>query len=258
MSRQFTRDFFLMVAQGLIPGHTAVSILGINPTIGATVFEDLWDVGGVLTYPTATEQWELVSDSAQDGSGGTGALTVLVVYLDDSYVEQTETITTNGTTPVTFVATDSFRFIRAFVLSSGTDMKNNGTITVRVSGQTTQAFLRGRISAPVTGAGGGSSFDGHHTVPAGFTDWLCAVYSNANKGEDIDVRLEGTVGISGSFSQIFITNLYQSSVVSPVKLAPGFTEKSDLKLLAKSSNPNAVGSVALQFVRTDNSIVVPV
>lgn len=40
--------------------------------------------------------------------------------------------------------------------------------------------------------------------------------------------------------------------------APGFTEKSDLKLLAKSSNPNAVGSVALQFVRTDNSIVVPV
>lgn len=246
---------YLDIELGNATGFSSASIFGLNPLVGSATFEDIWDVGGVLTYPTAGETWELVSTSIQDGVSGTGALTVLVQYLDNTYTQQFEIITTNGTTPVTFIATNAFRFIRAIVLTAGSGSTNAGDVTIRVSGQTAQAFLRGRILTPVSGAGGGNTLGGHHTVPAGFTDHLVFVFSGINKNEDLDIRLMSTIGDAGVFSTRFRINLYQNTVPSPVVIPATFTEKSDLKLIAKSTNTNAVGSVALQFVRTENSII---
>ena len=55
---------------------------------------------GTLIYPTAGEQWEIFSDSANDTSAGTGMRTVQVTYLDDNHVQQTENKTLNGTKPI--------------------------------------------------------------------------------------------------------------------------------------------------------------
>lgn len=45
-------DFNLNVAKGLIPGHSILSKFGQNTDIGTGAYEDIWDNGGVYTYPT--------------------------------------------------------------------------------------------------------------------------------------------------------------------------------------------------------------
>lgn len=117
-SRSMPFDFFLELSKGNIPGHTARNIIGRNPAVG-TVIQDLWDPGGVLTYPTTGEQWEISSNNANDTSAGTGARTVLIRYLDDNHIRQSETLTLNGFTVVTTVATNMFRFESAEVVSVG-------------------------------------------------------------------------------------------------------------------------------------------
>jgi len=237
-------DYYSSVSMGDVPGQEAQSVLGTNPNVSATE-EDLWDVGGSLVYPTAAETWEIVSDNTADTSAGTGARTVLVQCLDDEYNELDEILTLNGTTPVTFVGTDAFRFRRALVLTAGSGNINAGNITIRVA---SAGANRGRVLA-----GNGNSLDGHYTVPAGKTAFLVFVYSNINKNDDGEVMLKSTLGDAGIFSIRFPLSLYQNSVVSPVSLAPSFPEKSDLNLVATATDGDAKISVALQFIVRDNA-----
>ncbi len=232
----------LDIVTGKRADQTAESILGRNVAVSSTL-QDVWDAGGELVYPTAAEQWEIVSTDAADTSAGTGARTVLIQYLDDAYVEQIEVLTMNGTTAVDFIALDAFRFRRALVITAGTGAINAGDITIRPSGG---GDTRGQIKA-----GNGNSLDGHYTVPADKAAYLMFVYSNIEKGEDADILLRSTLSDGGIFSIRFPISMYQNSVVSKVELPPRFHEKSDLKLTAVSTNINTKVSVALQFVIID-------
>jgi len=103
-----------------------------------------------LSYPTSGETWEIICESADDTSSGTGARTVSISYLDSDHVSQTETKTLNGQTAVTFTATNALRFRSAGVLTwgSGTNdpygKSNKGTIVIRDS--STKA-IRGAIKS---------------------------------------------------------------------------------------------------------------
>ena len=125
-------NYLLSISMGIVPGKTSIGLLSRNPDVGIGAFEDIWDVGGTLIYATAGETLEIVSSSADDSSSGSGARTVSVLYLDDQYNSQNTTLTLNGTTPVEFTPTDSFRFIVAIVVTTGSGKKNAGTITIRV------------------------------------------------------------------------------------------------------------------------------
>lgn len=241
-TKQKALDEALELSRGNIPGQTAESILGRNVAVSSTL-QDVWDAGGELVYPTSGETWEIVSSDAADTSSGTGARNVIIQYLDDGYVEQIESKTLNGTTPVTFTATDAFRFRRALVLTAGSGAINAGDITIRPSGG---GDTRGQIKA-----GNGNSLDGHYTVPANKAAYLKFVYTNINKGEDAEILLRSTLADGGIFTIRFPLSTYQNSVVSKVELPPRFHEKSDLKLTAISTNPGVVVTVALQFVVID-------
>jgi len=232
----------LEIEQGLVPGQENTSILGRNIAVSSTL-QDVWDAGGELVYPTAGETWEILSSDAADTSAGTGARTVLIQYLDDNYAEQIELLTLNGVTPVSFTATDAFRFRRALVITAGSGAINAGNLTIRPSGG---GNTRGQIKAD-----NGNSLDGHYTVPADKAAYLKFVYTNINKGEDAEILLRSTLSDGKIFSIRFPLSAYQNSVVSKVELPPRFHEKSDLKLTAVSTNPNTMVSVALQFIVID-------
>lgn len=92
----------------------------------------MWYANTDYTWPTVAQQMEVVStDNAKDIPGGTGARTVCIHYLDGNYAEKHEIITLNGTTVVPTVATDIFRINSFRVLTTGTDGKNTGTISIR-------------------------------------------------------------------------------------------------------------------------------
>lgn len=237
-------DFLIEVGKGNVSGHSLENIFGRNPSVG-TLEEDVWDAGAVLIYPTSGEQWEVVSSSSNDDLADTGATKVSIRYLDDLFIEQTETVDMNGQIPVLMSATNIYRFIGARVIETGSSKENEGNITVRVAGS---GNTRGQINA-----GENEALDGHFTIPAGKTGYLIAWYCEAEKGEDLNMRIRRTDGENGIFRTIGTLSVYQNNIVAPFNgPSDPISEKSDILIKAISSNIDVSASVIMQILLVDN------
>lgn len=118
------------VVEGHVAGHKLVSRHGRNPDIDTAADEDIWPLGGTTDWvpPTTARTHQIVSDSTDDASGGTGARTVLIEGLDSNFDEIEETITMNGTTNVP--TTKTYTMIQHMeVLTAGSGGENAGKIT---------------------------------------------------------------------------------------------------------------------------------
>lgn len=162
-------DSELTIAAGLFSGYSIINKAGFNPDVdNAVATDDVWELGGVYTgFPTgAAETVDVFSDSINDTSAGSGARTIRIVGLDANYNDQSETLTLNGTTPVTSVNTYA-RVHTASIQTSGSSNQafNEGTITVRHTTTTANVFLSMRVGANQTNSSG-------YTIPAGYTGFL--------------------------------------------------------------------------------------
>lgn len=253
IERLTNQNVAIETALGNVDGRSIVNIRARNAEVG-TSFEDVWDPGGILVYATAGEQWEIISSSVNDTSAGTGVRTVLITYLDDIYTQQTETLTMNGTTAVTFTATNSFRFVSGRGKTWGSTGENQGNITIRVS---SAGSTRGQISfdSSVVGNENGlnSSQDGHFTVPAGKTALITGFAINVSKNHDVTIRsLVRFFGEDG-FIMVGEQSNYQNSfpadfATSPIKLL----EKTDLKIIARSNNTTVPVNAIINITLVDN------
>ncbi len=246
MSFRTQIDYFTEVARGNVPGTSSSAKVGQKDDV-STTFEDVWFGGGSLVYPTAAESWELVSDDANDTSAGSGARTVLVTSLDDSYVEQVQIVSLDGTTPVALTGTH-FRNQGFFVATAGGTNQSSlsaGEITLRVA---SAGATRGVIPAGNTG-----DFGSHFTVPAGQTAHFIESDLFAPKNEDLTVRTRFSIGATGFFFVGGTSEIYQNSVLFPFKVPLVLPEKSDFLFEIKTSNLSPVtGTTVAQFLLFDN------
>lgn len=154
----------LEIGRGRFTGIAKNNKSGRNGDIDtATVPEWIWEAGGVYTgFPTGdAETVQVLSSDANDTAAGTGARTVSFTGLDENWLIASETLTLNGTTPVT--GQTLFRRVHtASVQTSGSDNQafNVGTLTFRHSTTTANVFCtiqpgRNQSNAAV------------YTVPAG-------------------------------------------------------------------------------------------
>ena len=123
-----SRDFFVEVNAGNVPGHQLIHKFGSNPNVTA-VKSDIWEQGGLYPWPLAAETLDVVStDTVADILTGVGARTILIKGLDTDFVEIEETITLLAT-PVTTV--NSYRRVQtAQVVECGAYTgENQGDIT---------------------------------------------------------------------------------------------------------------------------------
>lgn len=81
------------------------------------------------TEPASVAAFSIKSGNAADTSAGTGARTVTITYLDSTYVQQSETITLNGTTCVNSVTTTARYFESVKVVTGGSTGSNVGLLT---------------------------------------------------------------------------------------------------------------------------------
>ena len=88
--------------------------------------EDIWDGGGLYTWPTAATVVSIVSDNAGDTQD------VTIAGTNDSFWPIQETVTLTGLTPVN-TTTSFFRINRMFI-DDGTT--NAGTITASINSNT--------------------------------------------------------------------------------------------------------------------------
>jgi hypothetical protein len=128
--RVSSTDYLFDIAEWVVPWHEKWTKNGYNWAL-SNVEESLWAVWWDYVFPTVAMQMEVVSSSANDSSAGTWARTVIVTYLTNTFVEKSETITLNGTTPVATVGTDIYRVNRFRVATTGTGLQNAWDIDIR-------------------------------------------------------------------------------------------------------------------------------
>jgi len=121
----------------------------------------IWALKGEYPFPAAPVTLEVLSDSADDTSAGTGVRTILIQGLDENWDAQSVFVTMNGVTPV--AATGSWMRVNTTVaFAAGSGGRNAGTIATRVASAGDTLSL-----IPVVhGRGLSISQDAVYTVPA--------------------------------------------------------------------------------------------
>lgn len=177
MAAAWTQEWFVAVALGQVPGHSRVVALGSNPDVDTGGHEDTWPIGGIYPWQSSAVAHEVVSTSANDTAGGTGAQSVVIDQLDDNYaVISSQTVATNGTTPVPVPIngkrTNGFR-----VGAAGSGGTNDGDITLRV--------VAGAVPQSRIPAGVGISRQAVYTVRAGHTLFVTSLVTGINRNTGV-------------------------------------------------------------------------
>ena len=238
-------DFYLAVAKGDFTGYSNVSKFGINSTVGSGGFESIWEGSNAYPWPTAAATLSVVSASANDASGGTGARTVEIQGLDSSWNLLTETITMNGLTPV--VTTGSFlRVFRARVVTAGSLKSNAAQITIS-SGGTTLAYIT------YDTIGMGQTLMAVYTIPNGKTGYI--INLNVSSSKDSEHRFRFMTRDNAVTDAAWNVKEYMSArggFSSWRKYAINkVTEKTDIDLQV-ISNSTSAASGGFELILIDN------
>lgn len=199
------------------------------------------------------EQWEAICESALDDSGGTGALTIITSYLDDSFEPQTEANDLNGHTAVLFSATDSYRHKQTSVLTFGAlsngvyGKTNQGVIVIR---DTVTKKIRSIIGidekVPGDKHGFNNSLDMFYTVPLDTIGIPMKI--NINTSIDNHSTARALVRFNGSeaWNTLSENAVYQNTFSDDFSIAPaGLPVGADVKLIARSENEGTMLNVEL-------------
>jgi hypothetical protein len=175
--------------------------------------------GGLFVPLTSPSGITVVSSSANDTAGGTGAQSIVVYAVDSNRLATTFVVALNGTTPVV-VSTDTFNgygINRAAIYLAGSSGINAGLITIT---STTGAVVQTTI--PI---GEGTTQHAYFFTQAGhtfLTDWLwinCTRLSGAGAQPTITVKGWVTSLVSGAKYLVY-RQVMDTAVENTVELRP--------------------------------------
>lgn len=160
------------IARGNVRGAYPYAAYGKLVTNGTTTNVMVRDHDNTALVVPQGVQLSVVSDSVNDGVGGTGARTVVIEYLNGQLDYSFEIVTLNGTTPVLTLATD-VRWVQAVhVATVGSGNAAAGNISVSHSDTT---YLR-------LSAGERTSHNSFTRVPRQRRLFITEMYAGANSG----------------------------------------------------------------------------
>ena len=160
------------VALGRREGKISIREFGSNLDVDSGAAELVAPWGGSLVVVTNAETLDIVSDSANDTNGGTGANSIFIDGIDTNYDRITETINLNGLTAVT--TANSYRFINYITVElSGSAQSNVGTITATFN---TTGNIGGQILP-----GRGTTTQAMYQIPRNYTGLLKSIFFNVRK-----------------------------------------------------------------------------
>lgn len=217
LSGSSSRNAYLDISRGIYLDYQPIHLFGFNRDVG-TSYETIWNNGGgIYSFPVSALVMSVVSDEAADTMG------VRISGLDSNYNQISETVTLDGTTPVT--TTQSFLRINDARITSG---NNVGDITIS-NGGTTYAFLEATY---------GVSQAAIYSVPAGFSFYITQVdvtsgTIGSNKYGSLRACLRQFEGPElHFFESTFVTSQLVYDLQVPFKIP----EKCDFSLECKSSS----------------------
>lgn len=182
---KLTESFDLQVSRGQVDGHSTVIVFGYNADVD-TSEEQIWPDGGLVPHPASAVTLSVSSTSTEDTAAGTGARTVYIEGVDNSFAAVSETVTLNGQTAVS--TTNQYRAVNGFtVMTVGSTGSNVGVINAGTGIVTggTPAVLYDAIAATFN-----SRTTAHYTVPAGYAGYL-------KRGVFTAGQASGSTGVTG-------------------------------------------------------------
>lgn len=175
-------DFYYRVAAGQVPKHRLIHKFGYNAA--ANDADDLVSWEAAISWQTSADVLDVVSTSANDDVGSTGAAKIRIFGLDADFNEIDEIVEMDGVNPVT--TTKSYiRCFRAFACDVGTYHGSNiGNITI--SYQTTTDV------AAYIPAGAGQTEQAMYTVPANHTAHLLELQVHVDASKTAQIAFKQT------------------------------------------------------------------
>lgn len=246
-------DLRYPVSLGLTEGIDIKRAFGFNDDVDATAKQDIIYQGGDYYWIPTTTTLDIVSTSTNDTSGGSGANTVIIDGLDANHEIVNETITLNGTTPVTTV-NSYLRLNSAFVVTAGTTQRNEGSIDISSGGNTVGVIVFDK-------EGTNKLQQAIYTVPAGKTALVTQVLgsivrkssgSGTKEGEiSLEIRLDG--GLFVSRGTVGARSDGASSLVIDPNFPIAIPEKSDIAGRANAFTGNTRFNLDLFIILIDNA-----
>lgn len=241
-TKSLPAKFLIEVAKGHVPGHSIVHKFG-KGTVGTT----LVPITNSLVYqtPTTAIALEFVSSDANDTAAGTGAREITIQGLNSDWEVFTQTIATNGLTPVP-LPTNMTRLFRWFVSGSGTYAtatanSHVGTLTIRVASAGATWSTIGILPRPV-----GQSQIACYTVPEGFRAFVYTheIRVDSTKSADISMFVRNSADIIAApfpalrlaANFIGISGIAQSDTNAPRN---GFEAPTDILFMGKIASGTA-------------------
>ena len=220
--------------------------------LSAGVLQDINEFGAdVIPYPNGI-QLKVVSSSASDTLLGTGARQVLLHYLNSAYIERSETLNLNGTTPVNTVATDITRIQNMHVLTVGSNGVAVGNISLtNLAGTVTYEYIK---------LGGNQSLTSHFTIPDNKVGYITSWQATVTK-QTVYVRLrvtrdrhDGTLlpGVFIFHDGVTLTDAASGQLrfLAPIKCLP----RSDIKVSAFGTGAaNGEASATFTLIEVNKS-----
>lgn len=217
------KDWINEIQKGNVVGHSLVTMAGHNNAVGATL-QDIRTAGGIYVFLDAAVTMTLSSSNANDTALGSGARTVQIFGLDNSYNLATETKSLAGQTPIALTNT-YLRVHDIQVLTAGTDNQayNAGNIYVGTGVVTAGAPAVVHQSADIGENRGRAA---RYTIPAGYTGYMIQHdFSVVGNNQAAECYI-----FSRSFGQAFITRRRFMAVTNNYSFAgyAALPEKSDI------------------------------
>lgn len=218
-------------ALGKIPGNKSFTITGRADDAGTIgVRKDSRPSATNLVYLDSAERVNVFSDDANDTAAGTGAQQILVIGLDNSYLEKRELIELDGLTPV--LSVNAYLRVNLVVVSRvGTVEQNIGTITLdaEVAG-TDQSSIPAELNRSV---------QSNYTVPADKTLLLTGVYLSVGKNDEFAANTAvRDATVNKAFVRVSAAFLYES-FGTLTGLNAKIAGKNDVKFEIVPLTPNA-------------------
>jgi len=221
--RLLSKDFYLEVAMGNVPGHTIMSKFGQNTVLSAS-YEDIWDGGGTYPYP-ANATASITHIYSTDG-GDNQSIEVQGLSSDGTLTVQTKTLTNT-----TVVALDTPLW-RVFRLKNMGTTNNAGVVHASVSDKAT-SYAQIEI-------GNNQTLMALYTIPLGKTGYLI-------QGTNSIIGTNRTYTVDGKMSMRPYGGVFQikktfglsadgtSYMVMPFPLPGKILAKTDIRVSALSS-----------------------
>jgi len=215
-------SFGLAIQRGLVNNFSGVQKFGYNTAVG-TVFETIWENGGLYAYPTTATTAVATSTSTDDNDS-----LVHIYGLDSNWDLADEVISVGGS-----ASTISFiRVFRSVLENANTGIVNVGKITTTVNS----------LPVSIVDVGYGQSLQAVYTIPRNYRGYLMSIDVGTSKQKEVEAKfmqrpLNGNTFQTKSLVTSFGTPFRKDYLVPEI-----LSEQSDLEMRAKADATTSISA----------------